>query len=97
MAKSVMQALAIMSLKDPNIEKMFNIPPYVHNEVKAFLMEAKPYIKDRYELRKNLKENWLGSYMYYYYCENNEPAPGASRGNLFTCLLVYSSTCLLVY
>ena len=73
MTKSVMQALAIMSLKDPNIEKMFNIPPYVQNEVRSFLVEAKPYVKDRYELRKNLKKNWLGSYMYYYYCENNEP------------------------
>ena len=37
------------------------------------MVEAKPYVKDRYELRKNLKKNWLGSYMYYYYCENNEP------------------------
>lgn len=24
-------------------------------------------------LRKELRENWLGSYFYYYYCENNEP------------------------
>lgn len=32
-------------------------------------------IKQNYNrrLRKELRENWLGSYFYYYYCENNEP------------------------
>lgn len=32
-------------------------------------------IKQAYNrrLREELRENWLGSYFYYYYCENNEP------------------------
>ena len=36
-------------------------------------MDARPYIKDRLKLRSELRERWLGTYMYYYYTENNDP------------------------
>lgn len=68
----VQQAIIIASLKRPGILKEFpGISPYMSEEIRAFIMDAKPYIKDKEALRKELKEKWLGTYMYYYYCENN--------------------------
>lgn len=72
---AMQQAVAIMSLKDPRILEMFGkqVGPYVADEVRAFLIDAKPYVKDRLALRHNLREKWLGTYVYYYYTENNDP------------------------
>jgi len=67
------QAVACYSLKRPEVLKAFPINRYVQGELQAFLTDAAPYVKaDKAELRKALKEQWLGSYMYYYYCENND-------------------------
>ena len=54
---------------------------FVENELKAFLSDAKPYVKDRLALRRELKERWLGTYFYYYYCENNDPDQVIKRDN----------------
>ena len=37
--------------------------------------KQKAEIKQEYNrrLRKELRDGWLGTYFYYYYCENNEP------------------------
>lgn len=69
----VQQAVVIASLKRKGLMEEFpEISPYVQETVKNFIMEAKPYAKDKPLLRKMMKEKWLGTYMYYYYCENNE-------------------------
>ena len=44
----------------------------VMSEMQNFLMDAKPIMNDKDKLREELKERWMGSYMYYYYCENND-------------------------
>ena len=38
--------------------------------------EALDRVKVEYNarLREALRDEWLGSYFYYYYCENNDPA-----------------------
>lgn len=70
----VQQAIAIMALKQPDLLKMYpQVGSFIPNEVRSFLVDAKPYSKDRLALRHNLRERWLGTYMYYYYTENNDP------------------------
>jgi hypothetical protein len=72
----VRQAIMIYSMTHEEVKNVF---PEVCNDrvmlsnFHAFVAEAKPYLKDKAELRKQLKQNWLGTYYYYYYCENNEP------------------------
>ncbi len=72
--QSMQQAISILSLKNPDLLDAF---PQVNNfaakDVLNFLLEAKPYAKDRLALRHELRERWLGSYVYYYYTENNDP------------------------
>lgn len=68
------QAIAIMSLKQPGLLKAFpQVGSFVPDEITAFLLDAKPYAKDRLALRHELRERWLGTYVYYYYTENNDP------------------------
>jgi len=68
-----LQAIAIAALKQPELLNQYpEVNSFVQNEVQAFLRDAAPYSKDKKKLRSELKEKWLGSYMYYYYCENNE-------------------------
>lgn len=68
------QAIAILALKDNSLLKQYpQVGRFVPDEVRAFLLDAKPYVKDRLALRHELKERWLGSYVYYYYTENNDP------------------------
>ncbi len=68
------QAIAIMGAKDENLLKAFpQVQPYVSNEILSFLMDAKPYAKDRLKLRHEMRKQWLGTYVYYYYTENNDP------------------------
>ena len=70
----VLQALAIMSLKQPALLQEFpQVAQYAQPQVRAFLLDAKPYVKDRLALRHELKKDWLGAYVYYYYTENNDP------------------------
>ena len=72
----VRQAIMAYSVNHEEVKQAF---PEVCNDrmllanFQAFVAEAKPYLKDKAELRKRMKDNWLGSYYYYYYCENNEP------------------------
>lgn len=69
----IQQAVVIASLKREGLMNEFpEISPYVQETVKSFIMDAKPYAKDKPLLREKMKEKWLGTYMYYYYCENNE-------------------------
>ncbi len=68
------QAIAILSIKQPDILKAFpQVGKFVRDEVVNFLMDARPYIKDRLKLRSELRDRWLGTYVYYYYTENNDP------------------------
>ena len=55
------------------LKQIPQVGQYVPNEISAFLMDAKPYINDRLKLRHELRKQWLGSYVYYYYTENNDP------------------------
>lgn len=72
----VRQAIMAYSMTHEEVKNVF---PEVCNDrvllstFQAFVAEAKPYLKDKAELRKRMKKNWLGTYYYYYYCENNEP------------------------
>lgn len=85
----VRQAILVYSMTHEEVKNVF---PEVCNDrmlqtnFHAFVAEAKPYLKDKAELRKRLKENWLGTYYYYYYCENNEPyqvrKPQSSAGGV---------------
>lgn len=68
------QAIAIMGAKDEKLLKAFpQVQPYVSNEILSFLMDAKPYAKDRLKLRHEMRKQWIGTYVYYYYTENNDP------------------------
>lgn len=72
----VKQAILVFSMKHDDVKQVF--PEICNDRVltanfNAFVNEARPYLKDKAELRKQLKKNWLGTYFYYYYCENNEP------------------------
>ncbi len=69
----VQEALVIAALKrDKLLNKFPGISEFYHSQLRSFMMDAKPYSKDKKALRENLKERWLGTYTYYYYCENND-------------------------
>lgn len=71
---AMQQAIAILSLKMPGLLQQFpQVSQFVMSEISAFINEARPYAKDRLKLRSEMKKNWLGTYVYYYYCENNDP------------------------
>ena len=85
----VRQAILVYSMTHDEVKQVF--PEICNDRVmltnfQAFVNEAKPYLKDKAELRKRLKERWLGTYYYYYYCENNEPyqtrKPESSSGGV---------------
>lgn len=69
----ILQAICCMSIKNPDILKQFPEAQMEMNNFQQFLTESKPYVKDKDQLRKVLKEDWLGTYYYYYYAENNSP------------------------
>ena len=66
------QAIICASVKNPELMNMFSINKMVSSEMQAFLRAAVPFKTDKDKMRDELKEQWLGSYMYYYYCENND-------------------------
>lgn len=71
---SMQQAIAIMALKQPDILKKFpQVGKFVPNEITSFLLDAKPLVGDRLRVRHELRDRWLGTYVYYYYTENNDP------------------------
>lgn len=68
------EAIAIMALKQPELLKAFpQVGRFVPDQINSFLLDAKPYVKDRLALRHELRDRWLGTYTYYYYTENNDP------------------------
>lgn len=70
------EALCILALKHPELhiqEQFSQIGQFVPGSVNSFLIDAKPYTNDHLALRHELRKQWLGTYMYYYYTENNDP------------------------
>lgn len=71
------QALVIYSIKHGGADflKQFQgaISPMVEQTIAAFSRDVAPIAKDKEAMRRELKADWLGSYVYYYYCENNNP------------------------
>lgn len=68
------QAIAIMALKQPELLQAFpQVGRFVPDEIRSFLLDAKPYVGDRLAVRHKLRDRWLGTYVYYYYTENNDP------------------------
>ncbi len=78
-----LQAIAVASMKREGLLREFpEVNDMVIGELRAFVAEAAPYIEaqgkmaeaDRLaakrEMAEALRENWLGTYMYYYYCGN---------------------------
>ena len=60
------EALAIMALKQPEILDAFpQIGRFVPDQIRSFMVDAKPYVNDRLALRRELHERWLGTYVYY--------------------------------
>lgn len=73
--EAMQQAVAIFALNNPDALKAFpEVGQFVPDQLRSFLLDAKPYIDDREALRRELKEAWLGTYFYYYYTENNDPS-----------------------
>ena len=73
--EAMQQAVAIFALKNPDVLQQFpEVSQFVPDQLRSFLLDAKPYIDDREALRRELKEAWLGTYFYYYYTENNDPS-----------------------
>ena len=69
------EAIAIAALNQPELLQAFpEVGQFVPGQIRSFLMDAKPYVNDREALRKNLLKDWLGTYVYYYYTENNDPS-----------------------
>ena len=71
------QALVIYSIKHGGADflKQFQgaISPMVERTIAAFSRDVAPIAKDKEAMRRELKADWLGTYVYYYYCENNNP------------------------
>ncbi len=71
------QALVIYSLKNGGADflKQFNgaLSPMTEPTIAAFSRDVAPIAKDKEAMRRLLKKDWLGTYVYYYYCENNNP------------------------
>lgn len=71
------QALVIYSIKHGGADflKQFQgkISPMTEQTIAAFSREVAPIAKDKDAMRRELKKDWLGTYVYYYYCENNNP------------------------
>lgn len=72
----VQQALVLASLRREGLLDRFpSISTMVKNEVQQFLMAARPLTQDKTKdgkevMKRELINDWLGSYMYYYYCGN---------------------------
>lgn len=79
----VLQAIGIASLKREGLLQHFpEVTPMVMNQIEAFVTEVAPYFQaqqsmneeqkaaSRLEAAEKLRKDWLGTYMYYYYCGN---------------------------
>lgn len=70
--EAVQQAIACLAIKRPEVAREFPVSQFMQNTLQSFLIDAKEYGKDKDKRREGLKDRWLGSYIYYYYCENND-------------------------
>ena len=79
----VLQAIAVASIKREGVLQQFpEVDQLTMSQLRAFVSEVSPYIeaqmqmndeekaKSKREMAEALRENWLGTYMYYYYCGN---------------------------
>ena len=79
----VRQALALAAFRDPSVLDRFpEVDELTRSQVAAFLKAAVPYKDNFAEMAKALRKEWLGTYMYYYYCGNlaapTQAAPAAT-------------------
>lgn len=80
---AVRQALALAAFRDPSVLSRFpEVDEMTRGQVAAFLQAAVPYRDNYAEMAKALRNDWLGTYMYYYYCGNltapTQAAPAAT-------------------
>lgn len=79
----VQQAIAVASIKrDGLLQQYPEVNQLTMNQLRAFVSEVSPYIEaqmkmneeektqSKREMAEALRANWLGTYMYYYYCGN---------------------------
>lgn len=78
--QAVKQAVTLAAMKNPQVYAAFpEVDAMTQSEVKAFLTAAAPYKADRKEMKEKLKKDWLGTYMYYYYCGNIDNEAGKTN------------------
>lgn len=78
-----LEAIAIASVKRQGLLEHFpEVTPLVISRLEAFVNEAAPFLEgrdrmdpeelkqSRHDMAETLRANWLGTYMYYYYCGN---------------------------
>ena len=80
MTQTMQEALACLSVKQgyQDVARQYGVDKMVMANLQAFIMAASPYVKDKVTMREKLKKDWLGTYFYYYFCENND---GNAAGN----------------
>ncbi|MBQ2123391.1 MAG: hypothetical protein II200_05320 [Bacteroidaceae bacterium] len=78
----VREAIMIKSITMPELKQAF---PEITGDAmlltnfQSFVSQARPYLDDKPLLREKLRKDWLGTYFYYYYCENNNPSQVQSK------------------
>lgn len=82
-SQTMQEALACLAIKQgyQDVVKQYGVNQMIMANLQSFLMAARPYTKDKEALRANLKKDWLGTYFYYYFCENNEGNVDNNRKN----------------
>ena len=84
---TVLQAIMVASVKREGLLEYFpEVNELVQSDFQAFVQDAAPFLtgreamtpeqldRSRREMAEALRERWLGTYMYYYYCGNLAPA-----------------------
>lgn len=72
----IAEALTMESTSNAQVGKVFQISSFAKNKYKAFLKEAKKYMRNKKEGQKLLFDQYKGYYPYYYYFGN---LPSASN------------------
>lgn len=91
---SVLQAVAVASVKRQGLLEHFpEVTEMVQQQMRSFVLEATPYLERlnhlpeaekaalRREMADALREQWLGTYFYYYFCGNLVEAKGQAQGH----------------
>lgn len=91
---SVLQAVAVASVKREGLLEHFpEVTEMVVQQMHSFVVEATPYLERinaapeaektpiRREMADALREAWLGTYFYYYFCGNLVEAKGQAQGH----------------